>query len=109
MRKNLLVPLAVSLLILSSAKGQERAGARACADRPGQTSATHRFRQLGETIEISIRGERGPADAADCEPVALELRWTNGRNNGGNFNVTFLDDDNRPIYAKQISAFMTGV
>src|SRR5882672_621828 len=100
MIKNLLVPLAVSLLFLSSANGQERAGGRACPDLPGQTSSTHRFRQLGETIEISIRGERAPADVADCEPVALELRWTNGRNNGGNFNVTFLDGNNRPIYAK---------
>jgi hypothetical protein len=45
---------------------------------------------LGETIEISLRGDGVPASVADCEPVALELHWSNGRNNGSNFNVTFL-------------------
>lgn len=109
MRKNLLLPLAVSLLFLGNAYGQEKAEDHVCADLPGQTSGIHRFRQLGETIEISIRGDSVPASVADCEPVALELHWANGRNNGSNFNVTFLDGNNRPIYARQISAFMTGV
>lgn len=109
MRKNLLLPLAVSLLFLGNAYGQEKADPGVCADLPGQTSGIHRFRQLGETIEISIRGDSVPASVADCEPVALELHWANGRNNGSNFNVTFLDGNNRPIYARQISAFMTGV
>ncbi len=130
MRKNLLVPLAVSLLFLGpatsarmgTAYGQEKAGPQlpphtsrprgdpgVCADLPGQTSATHRFQRLGETIEIPIRGHSVPASVADCEPVALELHWANGRNNGSNFNVTFLDGNNRPVYAKQISAFLTGV
>ncbi|MEP6911945.1 MAG: hypothetical protein ABI923_04275 [bacterium] len=122
MRKYLLVPLAVSLLFLSSVYAQERAGGQlspraghpreetdACADRSGQSSATHQFRQMGETIEIPLRGDSVPTNLADCEPVALDLHWINGRNNGSNFNVTFLDGNNRPIYAKHITAFMTGV
>ncbi len=44
----------------------------------------------------------------DCQPVALELRWSNGRNNGSNFHVTFLDSDNQAIYTREISGFLTG-
>jgi len=137
MRKNLLVSLAVSLLLLVNAYGQKKAvgqttpsagrasGGGQGADRPGQALgtngvtdgdtcgatqvATHKFRQLGEKIEIPIRGERVPAGVADCEPVSLELHWANGRNNGSNFNVTFLDNNNRPIFARQITAFLSGV
>ncbi len=128
MRKRLLVSLAVSLLLVVNAYGQERAdgqppphagrphGAGLCGDGPGQAlntqgatqGATHRFRQLGEKIEIPIRGDGVPANVADCEPVSLELHWANGRNNGSNFNVTFLDGNNRPIFARQITAFLTG-
>jgi hypothetical protein len=50
-----------------------------------------------------------PASVADCEPVALEVRWANGRNNGSNFTVTFLDGNKRPIYSKYLSGFMAGV
>jgi hypothetical protein len=106
----------VSLLFLGpatertrNAYGQEKAEGRVCADLPGQTSAIHRFRQEGETIEIALRGDNVPASVADCEPVTLTLHWSNGRNNGSNFNVTFLDDNKRPIYARQISGFLTGV
>src|SRR2546425_6837939 len=104
MRKYLLVPLAVSLLFVTSAYGQKkvegqlprpgptRGGFGVCADQPGQIvvaqGGTHIFRQLGETIEIPLRGDGVPARVADCEPVALELHWSNGRNNGSNFNVT---------------------
>ena len=109
MRKNLLVPLAVSLLFVGTVYGQEKAESHLCADLPGQTSGTHRFRYLGETIEIPIRGDGVPASVADCEPVALEVRWANGRNNGSNFTVTFLDGNNRPIYTKFLSGFMAGV
>jgi len=125
MRKYLLVPLAVSLLFLNNVYGQQKAEGQptphsdhlrgvpdVCAEEPGQTSGTqrgtHRFRQLGETIEIPLRGDSVPASVASCEPVSLELHWANGRNNGSNFNVTFLDGENRPIYAKQITAFMSG-
>ena len=112
MRKQLLVSLAVSLLFLSNTYGQEKAG-QVCAEGPGKAlgtqGATHRFRQLGEKIEIPIRGDGVPATVADCEPVSLELHWANGRNNGSNFNVTFLDGNNRPIFARQITAFLTGV
>jgi hypothetical protein len=122
MRKYLLVPLAVSFLFLNNVYGQKKPGGQptpraghprgetdACADLSGQSSATHQFRQMGETIEIPLRGESVPASVADCEPVTLDLHWTNGRNNGSNFNVTFLDGNNRPVYAKQITAFMSGV
>jgi hypothetical protein len=108
MRKYLLVPLAVSLLFLSNAYGQENAPGQLCADLPGQTSATHRFR-LGETIEIPLRGEGVPASVRECEPVELRLTWTNGRNNGSMFNITFLDDHNSPIYTRQIPGFLPGV
>jgi hypothetical protein len=129
MRKNLLVPLAVSLLFLGpatsgrmgNAYGQEKAGPQlpphvsrprgdpgVCADLPGQTSGTHRFR-VGETIEIPLRGDGVPASVADCEPVELKLYWANGRNNGSMFNVTFLDDHNIPIYTRQIPGFLPGV
>jgi hypothetical protein len=109
MKKNLLVPLAVSLLFLATAYGQEKAEVGPCADLPGQTSNIHRFRYAGETIEIPIRGNDIPASVADCEPVALEVRWANGRNNGSNFTVTFLDGNQRPIYTKYLSGFMSGV
>jgi hypothetical protein len=109
MRKNLLVLLAMCFLFLGTAYSQEKTEAHLCADLPGQTSGTHRFRYLGETIEIPIRGDDVPASVADCEPVALEVRWANGRNNGSNFTVTFLDGNKRPIYSKYLSGFMAGV
>src|SRR5258705_6594544 len=108
MRKNLLVPLAVSLLFLGTAYGQGKAEVRLCAELPGQTSDTHRFRYLGETIEIPIRGYGVPASVADCEPVVLEVRWANGRTKGSNFTVTFLDGNKRPIHSKYLSGFMAG-
>jgi hypothetical protein len=123
MRKNVIALLVLYLLFLGNAYAQENAGPKVCADLPGQTSGTYKFRRLGEAIEIPIRSanlttseakepasgaSETPSDA-DCEPVAVELHWANGHNNGSNFNVTFLDNNNRLISAKQISAFMTGV
>jgi hypothetical protein len=112
MRKNLLVLLAVSLLFLSNAYGQEKGEGQTCADLPGQASGTHRvthkFRYELETIEIPIRGDKVPASLADCEPVALALHWANGRNNGSNFSVTFLDGNNQPIFTRGITAFLSG-
>jgi hypothetical protein len=114
MRKNLLVSLTVSLFLvpamstrMNNTYGQE-VEARVCADVPGQTSGTHRFR-VGETIEIALRGEGMPASVADCEPVELKLNWANGRNNGAMFNITFLDDRNSAIYTRQIPGFLPGV
>lgn len=78
------------------AKGQE------CPDPAPQTTGSHLFRRLGETFEI-------PIALGDCQAISLTLRWSNGRNNGGLLNLTFLDSDDRPLYAKQVSAFMTGV
>jgi hypothetical protein len=125
MSKNLLVPLAVSLLFLGSvhsqesgnAYGQENAVGHVCADLPGQTSGTRRFLRVGETLQISLRGDVGnadkveggaPASVAACEPLALDLHWSNGRNNGSNFNLTFFDNNKKPIYTKSFSAFLAG-
>jgi hypothetical protein len=108
-RNLFIVFFALSLLLPTVVSGQATLEPRGCADLPGLTSATHKFQRLGETIEIVIRGESLPASLANCEPEALSLHWSNGRNNGSNFNVTFLDDNDRPIYAKQISAFQSGV
>ena len=76
--------------------------AQECPDPAPQTSGSHLFRHVGETFEI-------PIALGDCQAIALTLRWSNGRNNGGLLNLTFLDGDDRPLYAKQVSAFMTGV
>jgi hypothetical protein len=114
MSKTFLLSLAFFLLFLGPANSASsrnvygQGKSEVCPDIPGQTSATHRFRRLGETIEISIRGDDAQANA-NCEPVALDLRWSNGRNNGSNFTVTFLDANNRPISSKPISAFLSGV
>lgn len=87
--------LATVLSCLVGAYGQ------ACPDPAPQTSGTYRFRQLGETIII-------PISIADCHPVALDLHWSNGRNNGGLFAVTFLDSSHQPIFTKTFSGFMIG-
>src|SRR6266516_4439202 len=130
MRKNVIAFLVLCLLFLGNAYAQDKADPKVCADVPGETSGTYKFRRLGETIEIPVRSANmtasegkespriagepasvasGTASDADCEPVALELHWANGHNNGSNFNVSFRDNNNRLISAKQISAFMTGV
>src|SRR6266850_6896478 len=108
MRNNLLACLAVSLLFVVSASGQEKEGPL-CTDLPGQTSGSVRFRHVGEMVEIPIRGEAIQESGVDCEPVSLDLHWANGRNNGSNLSVTFLDGTKRPIFARQISAFLIGV
>jgi len=112
--------------VVSNAYVQEDATARVCADVPGQTSGTRRFQRLGETIEILLRRDgsaagdvaaahgtndvdgRVHASGADCEPVALDLHWSNGRNNGSNFNLVFLDSTGSPIYTKSFSGFLAG-
>ena len=66
-----------------------------------ETSGVHSFKRLGERVEI-------PVNQGDCEAVSLELHWSNGRNNGSNFNVTFFDTANRVIYSKQLFGFMSG-
>jgi hypothetical protein len=130
MRKYVIALLVLCLLFLGEAYAQDTGEGQVCPDVPGQTSGTHRFRRLGETIEIAIRSAnvtaseakdgtsttKSPAGGAglaatdvDCEPVSLELHWANGHNNGSNFNVSFRDNNKRLISAKQISGFMTGV
>src|SRR2546425_5297260 len=92
----ILIPLiAMTLFCLVDASGQ------VCPDPPPQTSGVHRFRQQGESFDI-------PITVSGCNAIALDLRWSNGRNNGSNFAVTFLDVDNQPIYTKVIFGFLTG-
>jgi hypothetical protein len=76
--------------------------AQECPDPAPQTSGSHNFRRIGETFDI-------PIAMGECQAISLTVRWSNGRNNGGLFNLTFLDADDRPIYTKQISAFITGM
>lgn len=96
-RSSVLGLLGIGLLLVCANSGR----AQQCPDPVPQTFGSHSFRLQGESFEI-------PISLADCQPVALELRWANGRNNGSNFHVTFLDGDNQPIYTKEISAFLTG-
>jgi hypothetical protein len=84
------------VLTIDVAKGQE------CPDPAPQTSGSHNFRRIGETFEI-------PIAMGECQAISLIVRWSNGRNNGGLFNLTFFDGDDRPLYTKQISAFITGM
>lgn len=103
--------IALGLLCLSSAYGQETQGqeiqslekahAQACPDPPPQTSGSHGFRRVGETVDI-------PINVADCQPIAFVLRWSNGRSNGSSLVVTFLDSANQPIYSRALSGFLTG-
>jgi hypothetical protein len=84
---------------------QEGANARAndsnqCSEEVTPASGNYKFRWQGESFEIPLSGS--------CQAVALELRWSNGRNNGSNFHVTFLDGDNQAIYTKELSGFLTG-
>ncbi|MGH9968426.1 MAG: hypothetical protein ACREBG_11445 [Pyrinomonadaceae bacterium] len=83
------------LIGLGTARGQT------CPDPPPQTSGSHMFRQQGESFEI-------PINLGGCQAVALNLRWTNGRNNGSNFLVTFLDANNQTIYTKELMGFLSG-
>ncbi|MGI8732303.1 MAG: hypothetical protein ACR2LM_03250 [Pyrinomonadaceae bacterium] len=78
-----------------------RVNAQECSEPGPQTSGHHSFRRIGETFDI-------PITMADCQAISLTVRWSNGRNNGGLFNLTFFDVDNKPLYTKQISAFLTG-
>ncbi len=97
-KSHLLTVFAANVMLCASFLSVNGQG---CPDQARETSGSHRFRQLGETIEI-------PLSLGDCQPVALELRWTNGRNTGSMFRVTFLDESRQVIYSKHISGFMTG-
>jgi hypothetical protein len=87
--------IATVLSFLVAAYGQ------VCPDPPPQTSGTYRFRRSGDSISI-------PISLADCQPVALDLRWSNGPNNGSLFDVTFWDSSHQPTFTRQISGFMSG-
>ena len=71
-----------------------------CPDPP-TSCGTYKFRQRGDTVEI-------PLSESDSRTVALELRWSNGNNNGTNLNIVFFDSDDQPIYAKVLSCFLSG-
>lgn len=95
MRKKVFLLLVFCLLCLTNVQAQD------CPDSALKSSGTVRFRQPGETFEI-------PIQVPGCEPIVLDLRWSNGRSNGSNFNVTFLDGDNQAIHTRQLSGFLTG-
>ena len=76
--------------------------AQECPDPAPQTSGTHSFRRIGETLEI-------PISLGDCQATSLTIRWSNGRNNGGLIKLTFFDSDDRALYSKQFSTFQTGM
>lgn len=78
------------------------ASAQECADPAPETSGSHSFRRVGETFDI-------PISLGECQAISLTVRWSNGRNNGSLFNLTFFDSDDRPLYTRQISAFITGM
>jgi hypothetical protein len=92
------------------------AEAQTCSEAIAQSSGSHRFRRVGETIEIPIAPVEGSSEtqaeqdspATECYPIALELSWINGRNQGAVFRVLFLDTRNQPIFGREISAFMVG-
>ena len=65
------------------------------------SSGVHRFRRQGESFEI-------PINDADCQADLLELRWSNGRNNGTNFLLVFLDSDDQTIFMKEVWGFLNG-
>lgn len=91
-----LIGLTVGLPQVGSVNAQE------CPDPAPQTSGSHSFRRVGETFDI-------PISMGECQAISLTVRWANGRNNGSLFNLTFFDSDDRPLYTRQISAFITGM
>lgn len=95
MRNKLFVFLVFGLLCVSIAYGQE------CPDSELKSSGTLRFRQQEESLQI-------PIQVAGCETVSFELRWANGRSNGSNFLVTFLDNDRQAIHTRAINGYLYG-
>jgi hypothetical protein len=105
------VTVALGLMCLGNSYGQESQGqeiqspekahAQVCPDPVPQTSGSHGFRRVGETIDI-------PITVADCQPVDFVLRWSNGRSNGAFLVVTFLDSTNQPIHSRSLSGYLTG-
>ena len=87
--------VAVCLMSLDGAHAQE------CPNPAPDSSGSHSFSRVGETFDI-------PLSFANCQSIALDLRWSNGRDNGSVFNLTFFDSDNRVLYSKRVSAFLSG-
>ena len=109
-------------IFTSSAEGRPQGPSEAtpgqkCAEAIAQSSGSHIFRRVGETIEIPITPiERDEAStttdtytpSTECYPISIELRWANGRMQGGIFRVTYLDRGDQPLFARDLSAFMVG-
>src|SRR5262245_48007046 len=92
--------LAVAVLLVSLEAVAE-AQTTPCPDPVPQTAGTHLFRRPNDRFSIPIK-------IGDCQTVGIDLRWSNGRDNGSNFVVTFLDEYQQPIYTQLIYGFMTG-
>jgi len=74
------------------------ATAQTCSET---SSGVHHFRHQGESFEI-------PINDGECQADLLELRWSNGRNNGTNFLLLFLDSDDQTILMKEVFGFLNG-
>jgi hypothetical protein len=96
--------IALTILFLPTATIR----AQGCKDVEQETAGVHSFRRAGEVFEIPLTGLRSSDGQFDCQPDGIELRWSNGRNNGSNLHLAFLDAARQPIYTKEISAFLHG-
>ncbi|HLA10496.1 MAG TPA: hypothetical protein VJ023_07855 [Pyrinomonadaceae bacterium] len=112
MRYALVVSAVVFILGLFGASNIE---AQTCAEIVSRSSGTHKFRGLGERLEILLRpGDAVSSDSdevepsTECYPLSLELRWANGRNNGSNFQILVLDGRDQTVYARGLSGFLVG-
>ena len=94
-----------SLICIPEVLAQDK-GEQPCASATTRTSGRYVFRKQWESFEVPILDESPGLE--NCQAVALELHWSNGRSNGSNFNVIFLDATNRPIYKRQLSGFRVG-
>jgi hypothetical protein len=89
------------VIVMLSCAAEAYGQIQPCPDPVPQTVGKHTFRRAGDIVTI-------PVTVGDCQPVALDLRWTNGPNNGSNFVVTFLDENEQPIFSQLVYGFMTG-
>ncbi len=93
--KKLFGSVALGLFCLSNTQAQ------VCPESALQSTGVLRFRQQGDIFEV-------PIQMSGCDALGLEVRWSNGRNNGSNFHITFVDGNRQAIYTKEINGFLTG-
>lgn len=91
----------LAVIMVLGCAGDAYSQIQPCPNPVPQTTGTHIFRRPGDSFKIPIR-------MADCQPLALDLRWQHGPNNGSNFMVTFLDENDVAIYSELVYGFMTG-